>query len=278
MTTDQPAPQGSPADAYQEYFGPAIFEPLAEQVVGCAAPRAGDRVLDVACGTGIVTRRAAAHAGPDGQVTGMDLNPVMLDTARSIGNAGGAPIEYRRGDAAALGLPDGSFDIAYCQQGIQFVPDRGAAARELHRVLRDGGSAVVAVWRGLDHHPLYEALADAEAPHLAAAGLEIDRDDLVRPFSFGDPGALEDLLLDAGFASVETTPVSIEARFPDADRFVERMEHAYAAVVPAFVADPDAFADYLGSISGATEAAVREYRSGDHIVFPMHATVAVASA
>jgi SAM-dependent methyltransferase len=265
----------TPAHAYQEYFGPAIFEPLLEQVLECESPAPGERVLDVACGTGIVTRRVASVVGPRGQVVGVDVNPVMLEVARSIPVPDGAAIEWRRGDGTALDLPDEAFDVAYCQQGLQFFPDRLAGVRELRRVLREGGPAVIATWQGLDRHPLYAALADAEEPHLGALGVDISREELEAPFSLGDE-ELTHLLDDAGFVDIQVVERSIRARFATPDRFVERMEFAYAAVIPQFVEDPAAFERYLAAISRDTSKIVERYRDGDHVVVPMHANIAVA--
>lgn len=273
MTAQTP----NPAQAYQSYFGPAIFGPLAERVLAVAAPAVGDRVIDVACGTGILTRRAAAHAGPTGRVVGVDINPAMVEAARAIEpEDGSAPIEYREGDGTALDEPDAAYDAAFCQQGLQFFPDRPAGAAELRRVVRDGGRAVVAVWQGIDRHPLYGALADAEEPHLAALGVSLSRAELIAPFSLGDPNELRHLLAGAGFPDVELTTASIEARFDEADRFVERLEYAYAAVVPAFAQDPAAFQAYLDRISADTKDVIEAYRTGDDVVVPMHANIAVA--
>lgn len=268
----------SPAQAYQTYFGPSIFGPLVDVVVSVAPPRAGDRVLDVACGTGVVARRMAEIVGEGGTVVGIDINPKMIEVARSISVPGGPTIEYREGDGTALDLPAASFDYVCCQQGLQFFPDRTAGAAEMRRVLAPGGTAVVVTWKGLDHHPLYAAMADAEEPHLGSVGANVTRAELEAPFSLGDPEELRRLLADAGFASVEIAERSIEARFPDADRFVERMEFAYAAVIPQFAEDPAAFTRYLDAITEDTRDAVAAAREGDEVVVPMHANIAVASA
>jgi ubiquinone/menaquinone biosynthesis C-methylase UbiE len=274
MTGGTQAP-ASPAQAYQEYFGPAIFEPLAARVLEAAPPGRARRVLDVACGTGILTRGLAAAIGAGGEVTGVDVNPGMLEVARARPGAGAA-VDYRHGDATALDEPDASYDAVYCQQGLQFFPDRAAGVREMRRVLRDRGYAVVVVWQALDEHPLYAALADAEEPHLAALGAEIGRAELEAPFSLGESGELEALLREAGFAAVRTQVASVEAIFPDADHFVDRMEFAYAAVVPRLAADPEAFTDFLEAIRSDTADIVADHRRGDAVVVPMRTTIAVA--
>lgn len=266
----------TPAQAYQAYFGPSIFEPLSERVIAIARPEPGDAVLDVACGTGILTRRLARSAGSAGRVVGIDLNPAMIDVARTQKTAG-APVEYRRGDGTALDEPDATFDAVYCQQGLQFFRDPSAGAREMRRVLRSGGRAVVATWRSLAHHPLFAALVDAEAPHLRAFGVDITRAELEAPFSLGGADDLAALLRGAGFEDVEVPSVSIEARFADADHFVERMEYAYAAVIPEFIENPASFAAYLKAIASDTKDMIAAYREGDTIVVPMHANVAVAT-
>lgn len=268
----------TPAEAYQDYFGAAIFEPMARKLLAYAPPEAGDRVLDVACGTGIVARLAAAITGPTGHVTGVDINPGMIAVATTQPGPDGVPIEYVQDDALALALPDASYDVVYCQHGVQFFPDRPAGLREMRRVLRDGGRVAIAVWHGLDRHPLYAALTDAELPHLTAFGVKVTRADLVAPFSLGDRDLLASLLSDAGFRHVEIVTRSIDARFATPDHFVERLEYAYAAVVPQFAEDPDLFAQYLTHINEETRAIVQRHRDGAWVVVPMHSHVAVAHA
>ncbi|MFA9431865.1 class I SAM-dependent methyltransferase [Egicoccus sp. AB-alg2] len=266
----------TPAHTYDDYYGPAIFGPLGRALLAFAPPSPGDRVLDVACGTGIVTRRLAAAVGPGGEVTGIDLNPAMLAVARERTTATAATVAYRQGDATTLDLPDRSVDRVYCQQGLQFFPDRLAAVREMRRVLVDGGRVALAVWQGLERHSFFAALARAEAPHLAAHGLPVETEDLVAPFTFGDAAALTGLLREAGLRVHDVATHTVTARFVTPERFVERLEHAYAAVVPKFDEDPDLFADYLAAIEEETRALVEEYRVGDHVVVPMHTNLVVA--
>lgn len=264
-----------PARAYQEYYGPAIFEPLTRHVVDLAPPRPGDRLLDIACGTGIATRSLAELSGPAGRAVGVDINPAMIDLARSVPALPGAPITWDYGDGTALDFPDASFDFVCCQQGLQFFADRSAGASEMRRVLADSGRAVVAVWRGLDEHPFFQALADVEEPHLAALGAGVTSNHRLAPFSFGDHAVLCATLKDAGFVRVELIERSILARF-DADHFVEQMELGYAAVIPAFAADPAAFKAYIAAVEPAASELVEAHRDGEKIVIPMHTHLAVA--
>ncbi|HVM19201.1 MAG TPA: methyltransferase domain-containing protein [Egibacteraceae bacterium] len=268
----------NPAQAYQQYYGPAIFEPLSAQVIPLASIQPGDAVLDIACGTGILTRHAAVWAGPTGRVVGVDVNPAMIEVARTHPSPVTPSITYEAGDATALTFPDDAFDVVLCQQGLQFFDDRPAALEGIRRVARPGARVVLAVWKGLDHHPLFRALAEAEQPHLAAVGAGVTWDDLVAPFSLGDADAVRDVFTSNGLHQVELFDRSIEARFADADRFVERLEFAYAAVVPLFTENPDAFAAYLTAIGEDTREVVAGYRQGDEVVVPMHATIAVATA
>jgi ubiquinone/menaquinone biosynthesis C-methylase UbiE len=275
--SDTPTPTMNPAQSYQDYYGPAIFEPLADTVLALQPPPESADVLDIACGTGILTRRAAALAGHAARVVGVDINPAMIEVARTLPVLGGASIDFRVGDGTALDLGDDEFDISYCQQGLQFFPDRVAGAREMRRVLRPGGTAVIAVWQGIERHPFFADLIEIEAPRLHQLGAGVDRDDALAPFSFGDPDALRSTLLDAGFRRVDIATDTVLTRFTDAERFVERLEYAYAAVVPAFAADPAAFRRYLDAITADTEELVSAYRDGDHVLIPMHANLAVAT-
>jgi SAM-dependent methyltransferase len=110
---------------------PAVTAPWAADLITVAALPVGARVLDVACGTGIVARLAAPHVGQTGQVRGMDLNPRMLAVARALPSTPGAPITWQARNAVALPFPEATFDRVLCQQGLQFFSDRLAAKREI---------------------------------------------------------------------------------------------------------------------------------------------------
>eukprot|EP01137_Pigoraptor_chileana_P022419 Opistho-2@6959 len=148
----------NPAEVYEQYLGQTIAEPFARALTERAAPRHGERVLDLACGTGAVARQVAPLVGAEGKVLGIDISAAMLSVARSLPVPDGAPIEWLEGDATALKLADRVFDLVLCQQGLQFFSDRRAALLEMRRVLDMGGRLALSVWQGLDHHPMYSAL------------------------------------------------------------------------------------------------------------------------
>src|SRR3546814_6309302 len=127
----------SPPENYQRFFVPAIGAPLAADLVRNAALREGERVLDVACGTGVVTRLASEQVGATGAVSGLDVNPGMLAVARAA-TPEGMSIDWHEANAAAMPLHEASFDVLMCQLGLQFLPDRPAALPDRHRVSGDG--------------------------------------------------------------------------------------------------------------------------------------------
>jgi len=146
---DWSAQVGDGPSEYQQFLVPGMFAPFAARLVADLEITPGLAMLDVACGTGVVTRLAARAAGPTGTVTGVDIGPAMLAVARSQPTeSGSAPITYLEGSALELPLADSSFDCATCHHGFQFFPDRVAAIRELRRVLRPGGRVAIACRHG----------------------------------------------------------------------------------------------------------------------------------
>ena len=133
----------------------------AQALVQVAAPTEGERVLDVACGTGAVARFTAPLVGPTGLVTGLDLNAGMLDIARTMPVPKGAAIAWQEGSAIALPFPNASYDLVCCHQGVQFFPDRPAALREMLRVLTPTGRLALGLWRRLEYQPFYAGLSEA---------------------------------------------------------------------------------------------------------------------
>ena len=196
------------AENYERYFVPVIGAPVAEGLIEAAALRPGERVLDVACGTGIVTRMAAEGVAPDGSVAGLDANPGMLAVARQA-CAPELGIEWHHGPAEAIPLPDDSFDVVLCGMGLQFFSDRGAALEQIRRVLDEGGR-FVANLPGPEPPPL-RLMAESLSRHVGpqAGGF------VHAVFSLHEEDEVRELLDGAGFSDLdvrsEPTPLSLPA-------------------------------------------------------------------
>ena len=146
--------EAGPAEVYDRAFVPALFAQWGPVVAAAAGVAAGARVLDVGCGTGAATVAAAARAGRDGRVVGLDPNPEMLTVARRKPG-----IEWVEGRAEELPFRDAEFDAVVSQFAMMFFDDRVAALREMQRVLAPGGRMAVAVCGALAASPGYSALA-----------------------------------------------------------------------------------------------------------------------
>lgn len=210
MTNNQTAP--SPAEVYEAFFVPALFGQWGERVAAEAEIGPGQRVLDVACGTGALARAAAERVGPNGSVVGLDPNPDMLAVARRKRPA----IEWRDGRAEALPFPDRSFDAVVSQFGVMFFEDKPGALREMMRVLRPGGRLAVAVCDTLDHSPGYNALASLLQ---RLFGREV-ADAFRAPFMLGDPAQLLALADEAGIEGAEARQRDGTVRFASIDAMI----------------------------------------------------------
>lgn len=235
---------GSPADIYEQHMVPAIFARWAPDLVQAAGVRPAERVLDVACGTGAVTRLLAEQVGPAGRVTGLDITPGMLAAARLA--APSQRIEWLEGSAVEMPLPDGTFDAVVCQQGLQFFPDKPAALSEMRRVLKRGGRLALSCWRSVEHTPGYlvleQALARRVGPEKAA----------LPPFSLGDAGAIRGLVVGAGFREVKLRAEAKMMRFRSAEHLVRAVVGGAPAMMGALTGQGEGVLDAI--IAEVTEA------------------------
>jgi len=196
----------SAAEVYDAFFLPALFAAWAPRLVSAAELAPGQRVVDVACGTGVLTTAAAAAVAPGGAAVGVDLNPGMLAVARRK-----APeLDWREAPAEALPLDDASCDAAVSQFGLMFFSDRRAALSEMRRVLRPGGRLAVAVWDSLEATPGYAAVTALLARLFGERVASLLRS----PYALGDPTALSGLLAGAGVEDARVDRLPGEARFP----------------------------------------------------------------
>lgn len=265
--------QANPAELYHSYFVPAIFGPWAEKLVARVEPKPGERALDIACGTGAVARLVAERIGRGGSVVGLDVSPGMLAVARSLPAPIGAPIEWVEGSAGSLPLDARQFDLVVCQQGLQFFPEKQAAVNEMRRVLLPGSRVGLSVWRSVEHQSLFQLFDEAIERHLGKLP------EAVGPCSFGDAGAIEALLVNAGFRDIAVESVAGPVRFAQPEMFTELTIAASAAVMPEYEAMDDATkATLIEAIKRDLQAPLQQYTEGDEIVFTMTSHIVVAHA
>lgn len=213
MTDPTLQDQIAAAKAYDKLFGPALFNQWVTKVADAANIQPGQRVLDVACGTGLLSREVASRVTSSGYVAGLDPGPGMLAVAKDL-----APeINWNEGVAESLPFPDNSFDTVVCQFGLMFFTDRHQAIREMLRVLNPGGRIVVAVWDSPANIPAY---ADLAALLTRLAGKQA-ADAVITPFGLGDRTALATMFTAAGASSVDITTYPGTARFPSISVMVE---------------------------------------------------------
>ena len=245
------------AAAWYEQSWQSQLEPAHRALLARAALRPGDRVIDIACGTGLVTFAAAAAVGRDGSVVGVDLSQAMVDRVRTRANARGpGQLRFERMDAEALALPDASFDAALCALGLMYVPDARTAVAEMARVLAPGGRAVAAVWGRRSRcgwaqiFPIVDARVRSEVCPLF--------------FALGSGDSLGAIFRDCGLTGVVTEAIEARLEWASADE----------ACGAAFAGGPVALA-YSRFDEPTRQAVHREYlesiepwRDGDGYAVP----------
>ena len=198
---------GKIPEHYDRYLAPLFFEPYADDLVARVAVHDGMRILEVACGTGIVTRRLVDKLAGRGTIIATDLNEAMFANARK-GLPRRGEATWRHADGTSLPFETRSFDVVVCQFGVMFFPDKAAGAREAFRVLRPGGVYMFSVWDSLEHNPvprLTHETISAFFPNDPPKFYTV-------PFSYHDVTAIESLLHEAGFEAVRCDRVAKEGK------------------------------------------------------------------
>ena len=254
------------AQRYERCVAHYILGPWAPLLIETAGIVSGERVLDVACGTGVVARIAAERAGITGKVVGLDLNPGMIAVAQTLPPPAGAKIEWLTRSALDLGLEGGSFDAVLCQQGLQFFPDKLTALREMRRVLRRGGRVAISVWNstGLYNSAVGDALAklagDETATRFCASRKAPAKEEL------------RSLLTEAGFSDVEVQVSRINVHLPRPDQFA--LDHLAATPVAPVIAAANS--DLRKKIGTSVMQQLQGYADGDGVTYPEETYVLTA--
>jgi ubiquinone/menaquinone biosynthesis C-methylase UbiE len=204
-------------EIYERVLVGPLFRPFALQLLAHVALNRGDSLIDVACGTGIVARLARERLGPDARIVGVDVAPAMLAVASAVDQT----IDWRQANATALPVSASErFTALTCHQGLQFMPDKPAAIREMRRVLSPGGRVAIATWSSLEDLP---GMVELNAVIERHVGRIVDS-----RHSVGDASALTHLLVDAGFSDVNVRTLAHDVQFADGALFARL--NAMAAV------------------------------------------------
>jgi ubiquinone/menaquinone biosynthesis C-methylase UbiE len=255
-------------EIYERVLVGPLFRPFAEQLIARVTLKPGDSVLDVACGTGIVARVARERLGPEARIVGVDVAPAMLAVARTVDST----IEWREGNAASLPVSETErFSVLACHQGLQFMPDKPAAVREMRRVLTPGGRLAIATWGSLEDIPGMLALNAVAERHV---GPIIDS-----RHSFGQASALKDLLIDAGFNDVKIGTLAHDVQFADGPLFARLNAMAVIGMSEKGKAMSEAERGELaGRIAAESQNVIAGATKNGTFVLPLTTNIATAVA
>jgi ubiquinone/menaquinone biosynthesis C-methylase UbiE len=262
------------AAAYQRFLVPAVTGPWAAVLVERVGLNRGERVLDVACGTGAVARLAAERVGATGHVTALDINARMLEVGQSLPPVAGATIEWREGSALAIPLPDAAFDVVTCQLGLQFFPDRPLALQEMRRVLSNGGRLALSVYGPIEHNPTTHALSESLDRRVRPGASLTKRTEHV----LADRDELRALVGAAGFEDVRISTEHITVALPSAAEYV----HIQLTATPLARLFTDLAAAerqrMLSEITGDLDAALASYTRSGGLFYPQESHIVLATA
>lgn len=267
MTETHAAFAGSIPEFYERHLRSIFFEPYAEDLAARAAILAGP-FLEMACGTGILTRHLLARLGEDARLVSTDLNPPMLAEAQRRLPAD-PRLEWRQADMAVLPFDDEAFGAVVCQFGFMFPPDKAAIFREARRVLRAGGTLLFNVWASLEENPANAAALRALEklfPEDPPRFLEV-------PFGFHDEARIRAFLRDHGFGNIHTEAIDMECRSPVARDFAIGLVRG-----TPLANDLQARGAVPGPVEDAIAAALAEMGGGAPFRCPMRALVVQAQA
>jgi ubiquinone/menaquinone biosynthesis C-methylase UbiE len=259
---------GNAAELYERYAVRYFMGPWAPGLIALAALHPGERVLDVACGTGLVARLAGPKVGPTGTITGLDLNAGMLAVARAMPPPPGARVTWIEGSAEAMDLPDASFEVILCHQGFQFFPDKPAALREIHRVLVPDGRVLLSIWKSAG--PYNFAVGNALERHVGVETATRYRAQRSAP----DAEELRRLFVEAGFRNVHIRSSFMTIRLPSIEAFVL----CHLAAMPVAGAVAALSEKKRAALARQVSRTLRSYADGNGVAVPDEINIATANA
>lgn len=250
--------------AYEALFVPALFAPWPRHVLDASGIGEGAHVLDIACGTGVLTRAAHQRCGATGRVIGIDAAAGMIGAAAEVGS----DIEWVLGRAEDLPFTDRSFDAVVSQFGMMFFQDRKKAAEEMFRVTRTGGILAVAVWHSIDQNPAYRdivsVLREQVSPEAANA--------TTIPFCLAEPDQVTEIFAQAGYADIGVETKSERAEFPSTRTMVEVELRGWLPLFDIFLSE-----DKIADVLQKSDALLSKYATpSGTAVFPTSAYIVTA--
>jgi ubiquinone/menaquinone biosynthesis C-methylase UbiE len=267
---EPPQPNIELAQLYDERFVLNTLIAATEVLLTFAEPKPGERVLDVACGTGVVARHVAARVGNKGSVIGLDIDPAMLAVARQIPPPTGAMITWREGDAHALPFEGNSFDLILCQQGLQYFEEPLRALVEMRRVLVPTGRLAVSVLAGLEYNPFSQVFDQYMIKRLGVSVYGY-------AFAFGGEERMQALLTNAGCHGVEVVQRTYNAAFTNARILVETALLRSTVIQEMFKSSKEQLAELIEAVLDDTADLLDRYTIHDRIVFPITALIGRAT-
>jgi ubiquinone/menaquinone biosynthesis C-methylase UbiE len=259
---------GSIPQLYERYLVPLIFRPYAEDIAGRVTQLEPSTVLEIAAGTGVVTRELAKRLPADVQIIATDLNEPMLIQAASTATA--RPVEWRQADAMQLPFGDEMFDVVVCQFGSMFFPDKVHGHSQARRVLREGGHYLLAIWDAIERNDLSDAAQQALIRFFPDNPPLFMREG---PFGYHDPAAIERDLRNAGFKTIEIETVELRSRSPSARDAASALCYGTPMGVEVDERRPGS----LKRVFEAVERALRPFETAHGIDARMSAHIVTAS-
>lgn len=251
----------SAAESYERQKVPAIFAPMIEATLRTISLPQRAYVLDVACGTGAVSRAVASRLTEPGKIVGADLNPAMVEVARQNISNDIHEFEFVTAPAEAMPFEDTTFDFVFCQHGLQFFPDKPASLAEMRRVTKTGGKLIVTCWSAIP--PFFQVVRGVLANRLGEDAAQ----KAIAPFVWNDGAHIRSLIGASGFNCPKPIQLNVDRNMSASP---EAMREEILAT-PNEVVLLEAGEDTIGTIVSEILEGVSQYQNGQMLIMPQQA-------